>query len=380
MKVTALFFGLALLNVACILTGCSSSSKGDGTVTVVQKDGIDLYMATYTGKEKKVTVPLSDLVESCELIRFENTDEALISANFTLITDKYIGVRQSQAPYKLFDRTGKFVSNVGAIGQGPGEYSIIIHDDVIDEKNQRIYLSPFYGKKIMMFDLQGKSIKDIPLPYQVKKPKISVDGDIISIVHMPFQGDKALALQVDIDGNVLSEYPASENIMANNFDGEVFSYKNSNAFDFFHTSMDTLFHYISQKNALAPVFTMQFPAGYTGEDNWIHFPMELPDRFHISFYNYETGESRPLAVSKTDLSTYRVKIVNDFYGNMEVSHFSFNQGYFVMNVEPAGLLERIEKRLAESDCSKEDKEKLKALEATIDEDSNNLLFLGKLKQ
>lgn len=381
MKKTTLFSGLTLLASVCLLTGCSSSSEGDGSVTVVQKDGTAMYVAAFTGNEKKITVPLSDLVESCELIRFDESDDALFRAWVTTVTDNYIGIRQSGAPFKLFDRTGKFLGNVGAIGQGPGEYSISIYDEVINEKSGRILFTQFINNKIMMYDLERHHIKDIPLATKLNKPKVSLsDKGVISLVHMPFENDKAIALQIDTDGKVLAEYPASNYMRASNYDGEIFSYRNSNAFDFHNTSMDTIYHYVPETNKLAPVFTMQFPSGYTFAENWIHTYMELPDRFFINMYNYETKDSRPLMVSKKDKTTSIVKIVNDFYGHMAVPMAAFNKGYFILNLEPGGLLERIEKRLAEPDCSQDDKDKLVALAATLDENSNNLLFFGKLKQ
>lgn len=47
--------------------------------------------------------------------------------------------------------------------------------------------------------------------------------------------------------------------------------------------------------------------------------------------------------------------------------------------EPGQLMNRIERRLAESDCSAEDRKQLEDLLDSVDENDNNILFVGKLK-
>jgi len=48
--------------------------------------------------------------------------------------------------------------------------------------------------------------------------------------------------------------------------------------------------------------------------------------------------------------------------------------------EPLQLMERIEKRLEESDCTDADKKVLKELYDSLDEDGNNIMFIGRLKR
>ena len=75
-------------------------------------------------------------------------------------------------------------------------------------------------------------------------------------------------------------------------------------------------------------------------------------------------------------------LVNDFYGNLPISNPNsrFNKGRFIFNVEPAALLEMIEAHLSSGKCPGQDKAKLKELAATLHENDNNLLFVGKLKR
>ena len=59
--------------------------------------------------------------------------------------------------------------------------------------------------------------------------------------------------------------------------------------------------------------------------------------------------------------------------------FNFKNGWAYRLFEPNYLINWIEKRLEEKDCNKEDREQLYQLLETIDEEDNNIMFIGKLK-
>ena len=84
----------------------------------------------------------------------------------------------------------------------------------------------------------------------------------------------------------------------------------------------------------------------------------------------------------TDLKTqqsYFFKLKNDFVGGLPISTQTSN-GYIWAMYEPLQLMERIEKRLEESDCTDADKKVLKELYDSLDENDNNIMFIGKLKK
>lgn len=373
---------ICFLSVCCslfFLYSCDSSPRKDGTVQILNVNGHKVIQCDLANVKGEETILLSDLIKDCELIRFDDTDEALFNAWMVTATDNYIGIRQSGKPYKLFDKKGKYLCDIGKVGNGPGEYNISIYDEIIDEKNKRIYFAPFVGDKIMVYDLQGKYIKDITLPYRVQKPKIELldpAKGILTIAHMPFTNDKAFALQIDFDGNVIKEVAPTDNMRVSSFDGELFSFRNAKGMDLNHTGLDTLYNFNIKDLTLAPVFTT---TPYSTEEGWIRMYREFPTFYFTNTFNWKTGEGFAVSTRKDKEVSSKVKVVNDFWGNMEVSLFAFNKGYLVFNVEPGKLMETIEKRLKEQDCTQKDKEKLNSLLSTLDEDSNNLLFLGKLK-
>ena len=155
MKKTMLLMSTAILATA-FLAACGPSSKDDGTITRLEQNGNTLTVCDFAKVKDTLNVPLSEWVEDCRLVRFENTDTALFKMWWPAITDNYIGIRQSGGVFKLFDHKGKFLHDIGAMGQGPGEYAGSLYSELIDEKNKVIYLAPFAGStKILKYNLDG---------------------------------------------------------------------------------------------------------------------------------------------------------------------------------------------------------------------------------
>ena len=87
--------------------------------------------------------------------KLDNQDEALIGGWVrTTVSDNYILVsNKKQTPYKLFTRDGKFVTTIGAYGEGPNEYANT-YAEQLDEAHDRIYILPWQSNKLLVFDLK----------------------------------------------------------------------------------------------------------------------------------------------------------------------------------------------------------------------------------
>jgi len=108
---------------------------------------------------KHVRVNLSDYVVSLEYVPLETKQECLIDRYPSFyVLDEYIVVTTSQQCF-LFDRSGKFIREIGRPGRGPDEYSNASRG-VIDEKKQTI-LMPGWNKKIE-YSFNGKVIRNFP--------------------------------------------------------------------------------------------------------------------------------------------------------------------------------------------------------------------------
>ena len=374
-----------LVLAALVLGTYCCSPKGDGSISEVIVNGNKMYVFSLNDlKSDTTTVSLSSLVDYCNLVQLETTEEAYFRPGNTTVTEKYIGIRSSGAPYKLFDHSGNFLCDVGSVGKGPGEWTISLYDDIIDDKNELIYFSSFMSNKILVYSTSGKFLKDIVAPHQLQKPKMFLSDNILTVIHMPFQNDKAVAYQFDVKtGEVLKELaPPPAHFIVQSFDGELFSTRNApGIFDFLHTSSDTLYHFDMKNNKILPAFRVTYS---TSERVWMrYFPLNKNIFLtNVNMFSEEQRRFMPIGIVASDLKTKTsswIKVVNDFYGNMSVPIGSVSNGYWVRNVQPEQLMEDIENRLAQRGLSENDRQILNKTLSTLKENTNNVVFIGKLK-
>jgi len=366
------FFITVLLVSIC---GCSNLNRSDTVSTIMLND--NEIIVSYLDKLKADTVEilLSDLVEGCELVQLEYTEEALFQPWKTTITEKYIGITQEEryrGSYKLFSRSGKFLCNIGSIGQGPGEYFLIC-DDVIDEKNELIYLAPFIGtNKILVYNTSGRFLKNIEMPQLMIGPQLFLSGDTLTVAYIGSTNDKSMVSQINIkSGQVLNDVTTQIPQL-----GYTIFYNSRNMqhiFDITHSAYDTLYHFNNSNCSLRPIFAMSGDL------------YEKPFKDHCQLNkHFVLTTIRNKGLIATDLKHKRsswAKVKNDYFGNLVVPYATdiFYNGYFVYNIQPEQLMEEIKKRLSESSCTEKDRQELQKTLSTLKEDTNNVVFIGKLK-
>ena len=372
-----------IISISLLLYSCSSSVQN---VTTVKLDDAQIVVLDEAKVTEKKTVKLSDLVEDIQVVRFDNKDEAFFKAFWMYFSDNYICIRQSGNPIKLFDKSGRYLGNVGNIGQGPGEYNHI-YDILLDEKGQSIYVTPIVSDNVLHYDLTAKYIDKLRFGEKINKGRIflSPDASTLSLVHLCFRdaGDKFTGANVQLQNPDSVQYVYVEEIASNmknqegirvGFNDEIWSYRNSADFPFMMTHTDTLYHYNSQTNKIQAAFTMSMDPDKKGDSFFIF--NEWPHHYFVTI----VGEGgRNILVSKERPVGYEVEFVNDFMRNLEF-YPQTQDGYFFQNWEPAELREALEEALASGNCPDDQKEKLKAFMQTLHDNDNNLLFLGKLKQ
>lgn len=144
---------------SCINGG--QGSKGDaldaqpivGSVEILNGDSV--WVCNQSALKDTLVLPLSYFADELQIVKLDNRDEALVPVRNVIVSDNYILVwGKDQTPFKLFDKSGKFLGNVGAFGQGPGEYQLI-YDAQIDEAGGRIYLLPWNARSLLAYDLKG---------------------------------------------------------------------------------------------------------------------------------------------------------------------------------------------------------------------------------
>lgn len=381
MKKSHQLLGILAIATAGLLTACSSKPKAvsDGSSSTLSANGQSLTVCDISKIKDTLEIPLSEWVEDLQIVRFENKDTAFFKLWCPAITDNYIGIRQrDNAVFKLFDRKGKFLCDVGSIGQGPGEYQSL-YSEAIDEHNQCIYLAPFFGStKILKYRMDGTYDSGIEVGERLNKPKLLLNDDgSLFLTHLFFrESSKMLAALIDKEGNVTPCLPSTEagtnqmNLKGQTigFDHEIWCYGNTDEPTFMYTYADTLYHYDRKKNQVEAQFTT-----INGPEKSWKIYTQLPEKYLV----YINGVGSFVADMQTE-SSYFVKLKNDFIGGMSAPT-NFSNGYFYAAYEPLQLINRIETRLAESDCTEKDRKVLTELMNSLDENDNNVMFVGKLK-
>lgn len=363
------------------------------TMEAVGQDSVCVLHLDKLGKDT-LTIALSQYLEDFRLVRLDNRDEALTRGGGVCLGNYFITGGGSREACRLFDKDGRFLFRVGNNGQGPGEYWAV-YNKQIDEQNRRIYLMPWNATSLLVYDLDtGAYLSSIPLPTMVPKGVFTVDAakQTVIVGMLPFNDIEGARVvwQQDFEGNVLQGIDATPYAVVPDFSNEVSNMDNmEGTFDFYLftwvTQADTLYHYIAEENRLKPVFTLNMPG-----DPIQHYYTELPDCYLMDVTlewaqnQYGTYVSKR-AINLVDKRTGRggfVQFVNDKVGNLPIDNaaFLFNNGYFMQSIEPGELALRIDEALSSPGrFTLKQQDELKSLRASINEDDNTYLFVGKLK-
>lgn len=407
-KTTKLLGGLLITTIAtsCGTGGTNQSAQANDPLA--NSPIVGQYVQVGTDKvmscDQKlladtVRIPLSFFTEELEIVKLDNRDEALVGQTGMTISDNYILAHSGYPPtaFKLFDRKGNFISEVGKIGQGPGEYNFV-YDAQIDELNQRIYLMPWQSDKLLVFDMQGKALEPIPLGIRCPKAKFKVNPakKTLTVATLPWPQTPAIVWTQDLEGKHIQEVNPAHLVVQGDFNSEVCCYANQpGIFDLslycmMPTRVDSLYRYNMEENRLQPVFTFQHTT--TDPVPW-HGYIEWPDHFVGNFSGppvvrqVETGTvSTPgetfhyIVDKKTGKGSY-FKLYNDYFGDVEIDYpsYAFSNGCYIRNIEPGNLLTDIENALKNQEISDDMRKKLADLQASIDENDNNYVMIAKLK-
>lgn len=371
--------------VVLLFGSCAGVSDDSVTYQIIEND--TLYVCDASKISRLETVKLNDWVSDFQVVRFEDLDTALFKAWKIYVTDHYIGILQSdRMAFKLFDRQGRFICDVGSVGQGPGEYAML-YSAAIDEKTNTICLAPFTGDKLMKYNMNGEFICSIDIG-RMQKPQIRFESDgSITLTHLCFKDMTAFQYaRIDKDNHVSYVLPDKNRAVdARDKDGnfvgfnhEVWFRNNIADFTSMTTAHDTLYKFNLNNEQTTPRFTMTNHTGYYCIYN------EYPSCFmiHIGSMSQDAPPLSDIIITeKQPKQSYYAKIVNDKVGNLPVKSLShWNDGWYCEMYEPGELIEKIEAHLKENKCSKEDRRILEELQNSIDDNGNNILFVGKIKK
>lgn len=379
-----MFYAIALYGL--LLYGCGAEKP----VRIENINGEDLYVCDYfKTSDSTTTLKLSEVLQSLEVVKLDNDTSATVGGSSVCFSDNYMLIQAGyQQPVRLFDRKGKFLGNIGKVGRGPGEY-ISLYDMQIDEQNKRIYFMPWQTRYLYEYDFDGNFVKPIRMAGGAPKARFSIDGDRLTVLALPFKGLKWFAFQQTLDGKLLDSVPIGQFEIneRNRYNNELYSDRSIHNIHVFRSMgkiQDTLYYYMPGKSGLIPKFTVDFGT----IEPPIHFYREFGDYFF-----FETNVTKPIdeqgnftyvteksiLVNKKTREASRFKLVNDLLGGYETSVWCFSNGYYVENLDPLKLKEKLEKVLEKGGLDKSMEKKITDLVNSIDENDNNYVIYGKLK-
>ena len=356
-----------LVVLCCLLI----MSCNDGSVYVEKINGNEMLVCKANMLSSEVKdLPLSELVESVEVIRLETNDNCLIKdIRKVFVTDNYISlIENDQRPCKLFDRKGNFITEIGKVGQGPHEYTSLSYL-FIDEKNSRIYIMRgIMANELLCYDLEGNPHGIIPLYYKsLDKASFYIKDDIITVFSMPFTNREVFAFQQNLKGELIKSIPATEEMFAYGYDGELYTSYSKGAYSLHYTSLDTVFHYDTKLNELIPKYRTQF------EHDAFKVYSELPNHF-ITF----SMPNNIIVNKKTKKANY-YSAQNDFLGGLDIGYFQNYNDFLIVKYNSFQLLEDLKKNINTPNLKKDVRDRMSALISSVDEDDNPVLVIGRLK-
>jgi hypothetical protein len=151
---------------------------------------------------------MSSIFGKAKAIRLEETDYAVIGKiNEIQVFDNYIFILDTDKAKKLFmfDKNGKYLRQIGSLGQGPGEYTYIT-DFCLDTINREIYILDSSKKMLYKYNFDsGKFIGSINMqhdkghyPHYVTFFNNRIYTDIVR--------HENLLMELDLETNVQKEF------------------------------------------------------------------------------------------------------------------------------------------------------------------------------
>ena len=141
MKARHFFYLFLFLFSVTMSASCSSYVPKEGDI--IEDSAFYAVDLPEIEKLKGEEMLFSDLIESLEIIKLDGREEALVatypsgidvSSNYILIEPDGVSA------LKLFTRKGRYVADIGGVGQGPGEYKYAVNR-FLDEKQGRVAIA-----------------------------------------------------------------------------------------------------------------------------------------------------------------------------------------------------------------------------------------------
>jgi hypothetical protein len=330
--------GILLICCCIFCYNCSNNNK----VRIVADAA---YVIDINKAEEKDVFHLSDIVEKVRPIRLEETDYALIGEIDKIQAfDNNIFVLDAYIAKKLFvyDMNGKYIQQIGAMGQGPDEYMGVL-SFCIDTDKKEIYLLDYWKYRLLKYRIEdGKLLDKINLPHDISySDLVYVENNIyMCITHDNYEENDNLLFKIDLKTKKITEYLSAGEIFNTNknIQSGWFFYGNSPKYSRYYAA--TVFS--CKEDGVYPYIAVKSDDWVHGEDvyddnsmtdiikeNYAYVIIDYYESDACIHFNYCKGsKTRHIAYNKQTGVTYHyLSIVNDINYRVDGSNF-----YNVMSV------------------------------------------------
>ena len=408
MKARYFFYPFLSLFSVAMFASCSLSVPKEGDI--IEDSAFRSVDLRIIEKTKGTVMSLGDLMESYEIIRLDNRDEALIKTYpyGVYVTDNYILLRPADvvSPVKLFTRKGRYVADIGGVGQGPGEY-LYLFSWLVDEKENRIYLGPGRTDKVLVYDLKGNYLPDEVIRFGeiVHKSQIWVDYDKknVVVVTLPFSANvnsnfainKNVCWVQNRDGDIVHRIPVNHYGLIGDYSNALVARRNVDAISFsiseipmLRTRPDTLYHYDAVKNIITPCFTIDHVVSENQSASTVLYETSRSYWAQVTLYPNNLSSSVSsvrlpafnVCVSKKDGNVRRIDRFTDPLLGLSHLFLMMNNGYICISYDPLELMDALDKVLTQTDLEPDVRKRATDLRNSLHENDNDILIIGKLKQ
>ena len=397
MKARHFFYPLLFLFSVAMFASCSSYVPKEGDI--IEDSAFRSVDLRIIEKIKGTVMSLGDLMETYEIIKLENRDEALVKTYpfGIFVTDNYILLNPDAIfPIKLFTRKGQYVADIGGIGQGPGEYKTI-HFCMIAEKQKRIYLGPGRANKILTYDLKGNYLSDEAIHFKeiVHKPCIWMDHDKkhVTVVGLPFSENECWVQ--NREGDIVHRISANHYGLIGDYSNGLLACRNVDAISFsifedpmLRTRPDTLYHYDAVKNIITPRFTIDHVVSENQSACTVLYETSRSYWAQVTLYPNDLSSSVSsvrlpafnVCVSKKDGNVWRIDRFTDPLLGLSYLFLAMKNGYVCISYDPLELMDALDKVLTQTDLEPDVRKRATDLRNSLHENDNDILIIGKLKQ
>ena len=186
-------FFIFLITTCFIFTGCSNQERLNTEIyTIDFVQGFDTEQQMF----------VSDIANSVEYLELKTPDDIVITRIWEIIQfDDYLLIKARWDAY-LFHKNGQFIRQIGARGQGPGEYNVAGSIDV-DRKRKEIVIVDV--RKFLFYDFEGNFLRSNKR--EGYAPEIAFSdtmmwaGNVISSANTKYQ---AVAVSLQGEGDTLA--------------------------------------------------------------------------------------------------------------------------------------------------------------------------------